>query len=138
MVEDSGEGNLLSFAAAEDVDPRFPGLEAAGLDFSLVEMFEVDHLHNFEEFVITNLGLLVGVDNLVAEGACGQVGLLRKEENLFSGGDGHLSSGERPQLGQDAVERTLSAAVGPDKQTVLALLDLTVRSRRIPRSGGGL
>lgn len=92
-------------------------------------------LQNVHELAICSsaclhLGIRVRVDDLVAQAADRQVGLLRQEEDAALALDWPLEQANpgRPQLGDDASDRCLADTVGTSDESVLALLDAQVEA----------
>jgi len=64
--------------------------------------------------------MVVGVNNLVAKRALGEVGPLRDVENVFNWGLKDGSSSGRPQFAKNSKETRLAAAVGSSDEEVHA------------------
>lgn len=71
----------------------------------------------------------MGVDDLVSEGATGQVGSLRDVENLINRRLRQFATLRRPELTKDSEERRLAASVRTRNKQVHAWLNLKVHLR---------
>lgn len=77
-----------------------------------------------------HLGIRVRINDLVAQAADRQVGLLRQEEDAALALDRTFEQANpgRPQLGDDASDRRLADTIGAGDERVLALLDAQIET----------
>jgi hypothetical protein len=126
MVKETGHGDALLETTGEDVTPLGFGVPAFGVE--LEDILEVEDAQNGEKVSVGDaLGAhsadAVGVDDLLTEGAAGEVGALGDVEDIGEGGlvDGAAVYG--PETAEDAEEGRFATAVGADDEQMVALFE---------------
>jgi len=117
MVEETREAHALLLATAEDVLPLLAGVPTA---LAVGEVTEAGFLEDMLEIVLglallAHVVLVVGVDDLVAEGADAEVGALGEEHDaVLAGllGAADEASIDGPEAGEDSRDGRFSDTVG--------------------------
>lgn len=125
MVEETRHGDALLETDGEDVAPFVLCVPGAGAveDVGCVDGREVGEEVGVGDVFGAHLAEGVRVDELLAQGAAGEVGALRDVEDGVGGGFVHRAAVDGPQATKDAEEGGFAAAVGADDEGVLAWVD---------------
>lgn len=121
VVEESRHGDALLQADGEDVAPLVRGVPASR---PLDKMCDIDRGQPVQQIGVcdalgAHLPHAVRVDDLLAEGAAGEVGALRDVEDGGGGGFVHGAAVDGPEAAEDAEEGGFAAAVGADDEEVV-------------------
>lgn len=126
VVEETGHGYALLETAGENVTPLSFGVPAFVVE--LDEVLEAKDLEDIEEIVVRDglgphLAERVGVDDLLAEGATGEIGALGDVEDGVEGRliDGAAVNG--PETAEDTEEGGFAAAVGTNDEKMVTVLE---------------
>jgi hypothetical protein len=117
VVEEPGHGDALLQAARQHVSPF--GFRIPALGVQLHEVLQLEDLEDGQEICVGDaagalLSQGVGVYDLLAEGAAGEVRPLGEVKDCVKGGLVDGASVDGPQAAEDAEEGRLAAAVGAD------------------------
>ena len=125
MVEEPGHRNALLEADGEHIAPFVFGVPATGPvdDVRYVDSFEPLQEVGVRHVLGTHLAEAVGVDDLLAECATGEVRALRDVEDGAVRGFVHRTAVNGPEAAEDAEEAAFTAAVGADDEEVVTWVD---------------